>query len=385
MSKIPPSPYHSPTVQASSIRLYGDLPFTALLRVGLARLAFGAPTLFAPVQRPSVAQPDGITVFANGVAPTVAYYFRSRFEGQGASFIDTSQALPSDFSEGELHALLRGRQIIIARNISPPWLKLLALHKAKAVSIAYFMDDDLPGAALDPHLLWAYARRRTSAFRKIRPLLAKICDTVLVSTPALAARYPEAKARVLPPLPLPDDDFTALDMTSHWNASFYTIFYHGAATHARELAFVADVARIVQTERADTIFEVFGKRESLMPFVKIPRVRKLHPMLWEDYLHHTRAAPMHIGLAPLMETSFNACRAAVKIYDITRCRAVGLYSDKPPFSTEIDNNCSGVLLPDNPQAWAEEILKLLHNPSGAWQMAINAAKFAPAKAWGKLK
>ena len=343
------------------------------LRLSLARVAFDAPAMFTPVKRQSVAGYDGITVLAHGVEPSVAYYFRSRLDGQKVSFIDTRRTPPSAFSEQELSSLLHMRQIILVRRISSAWLKTLTHRRGETASIVYFMDDDLPGAALDPHLPLRYALCLTAGFMYIRSRLASICDQVLFSTPALAARYPEAKADTLPPLPLPDDNFAALDMCSHWSSPMFTIFYHGTSSHTRELAFVADVARIVQAQRHDTVFEVFGSRKTLKPFDGIPRMRKLHPMPWEDYITHARATPLHIGLAPLLETNFNAFRAATKFFDITRCRAVGLYSDASPFNKAIQNHHSGVLLKENPRDWAKEILNLLKEPSIAVRMAKNAA------------
>ena len=89
-----------------------------------------------------------------------------------------------------------------------------------------------------------------------------------------------------------------------------------------------------------------------------PRVRVLHPMPWSDYLSLTANRTMDIGLAPLLDNSFNKARSHTKFLDICRQSAVGIYSDHFPLSNDIKRHNAGTVLSNNPECWALAIERL---------------------------
>ena len=65
-------------------------------------------------------------------------------------------------------------------------------------------------------------------------------------------------------------------------------------------------------------------------------------------------------LAPLLPGRFNTMRSAVKIFDITRCGAVGIFTQEPPYVPAL-NDIAAALLPNDPAVWVDAIVALLQD------------------------
>jgi hypothetical protein len=66
-------------------------------------------------------------------------------------------------------------------------------------------------------------------------------------------------------------------------------------------------------------------------------------------------------LAPLLEGAFNAGRAHTKVFDVARRGAVGVYSERFPYGDAVRNEASGILVPNRPQLWIEQVSALALN------------------------
>jgi hypothetical protein len=64
-------------------------------------------------------------------------------------------------------------------------------------------------------------------------------------------------------------------------------------------------------------------------------------------------------LVPLLASRFNSGRSAVKWFEAARLQAVGLFSQREPYSTLVRHNGDGLLLPDDHQSWLQAIHRLL--------------------------
>jgi hypothetical protein len=121
------------------------------------------------------------------------------------------------------------------------------------------------------------------------------------------------------------------------------------------------VVREVQSRHPLAVFEVSGDASIARLFHGIPRVRVLPPMPWTSFLA-LRARPgsaYRVGLAPCLPTPFNAARSPVKLFDITRLGAAGIYADRAPYRTAVRDGETGLLCVDSPAEWARSILGLL--------------------------
>jgi hypothetical protein len=93
-------------------------------------------------------------------------------------------------------------------------------------------------------------------------------------------------------------------------------------------------------------------------------------MTWPQYLAYTQSRKADIGLAPLLPSRFNAARGATKWMDYTRMGAVGIYTDVAPYSDHVHHANDGLLLPNTPELWVQQILELASDPAKRLQMRL---------------
>jgi glycosyltransferase involved in cell wall biosynthesis len=151
-----------------------------------------------------------------------------------------------------------------------------------------------------------------------------------------------------------------------------TYFYHGTFAHRREIEFLVEVIRRVQSRLDHAHFEIMGGRRIRQLFKGIPRVRVLQSMAWPDFLAYTSSVEHAVGLAPMLDTHFNRGRSHNKLYDITRCGAAGVYSDIGVFRGYIRDGYNGLLSPNDPSAWVERICLLLTDEPKRAELYRNA-------------
>jgi hypothetical protein len=291
-------------------------------------------------------------VLQSGPNPSTDYYIRPRAVAGGVPTVyrDVEQDRPSaeDLQDGTL--------VIVVRYLSRPWAEALHASAARLAGVVYFMDDDL----LDPSA-WAglpspYHQKLTRHFVQGVPALASLISQLWVSTPVLQERYADLRAQVVPPLPLPGDE--GLQPAQPQPDEPVLVFYHGTSAHMEEMRWLQPVMAIVLTACPQVLFEIIGNQEVNKLYRHLPRTRVLHPMSWPNYLSHCRNMRGHIGLAPLLHSSFNAGRSATKVMDIARCRAIGVYGRVPPYDTAITDGADAILISMDQQAWAEAIINV---------------------------
>lgn len=119
-------------------------------------------------------------------------------------------------------------------------------------------------------------------------------------------------------------------------------------------------------------FEIIGGPQIRKMFSILPRVHVTHPMSWESYQSFISRPGRDIGLAPLLNTPFNAARAPTKFFDITHTSAVGIYSDVPIYSAVIEHEKNGILVPNTPSVWVEQIISLASSKQKREALLSNA-------------
>ncbi|MEW6133731.1 MAG: glycosyltransferase [Pseudomonadota bacterium] len=293
-----------------------------------------------PVQR--------TVVLAHGSLPTTDFYLGARLaslQGVPTRRIDTAreQAAAGAFGPGDF--------VIIVRHAPPAWLHVLAARQPQLAGVALLLDDDIPAALHSPELPLLYAFKTALRYVRARRMLARLCSAVWVSTPYLKEKYAHAKPRLLTPL------YLGAPPRPEYRDMVY--FYHGTSSHRLEQDFLAGVVRKVQARLPEARFEIIGDRRTRRLFRGIPRVRVLPPMKWPDFLAHTARVSHAVGLAPMLDSHFNQARSHVKLYDITRCGAAGIYSDVAVYRDNVENGVNGILCPNDEDAWVEAICRLL--------------------------
>ncbi|WP_422409229.1 MULTISPECIES: hypothetical protein [unclassified Endozoicomonas] len=305
-----------------------------------------SPKLFKPEAQYTHDWNGEVVVVGKASTPTIDFYFRNRsHQVQKYTEIDISR---DDFQAQLSNSITTGCLIILVRDVPLNTLKYLIDATVMPTGVIWFIDDDIPGAHLDVTLPSSYRKRLSSWYKKTKPLLTKVCDRVWVSTTHLAEKYQLPAEAVLSPTQIETERLPLV-----------RCFYHGSSSHKEDWSFVLSVIRKVQSRNLNTWFELIGDHSLYKAARGIPRVQILHPMPWPDYLTMTASRTMDIGLAPLMNTSFNHSRSHTKMLDICRQNAVGIYSARFPLSKKIKESNAGLIVDDRVDSWVEAIEHLI--------------------------
>ena len=141
----------------------------------------------------------------------------------------------------------------------------------------------------------------------------------------------------------------------------YKIAYFGSSSHQLELSWLRELFIRLQNHRNDILIDVIVSNKWRRKLRDIPRLKMIYPMNWECFLLDSYLNSVDIVLVPLLNSSFNYSRSAIKFFDVVRLNAVGIYSNRLPYSEFISNNVDGVLLNDNHTDWINTIDYLLSN------------------------
>ncbi|HJV70926.1 glycosyltransferase family 1 protein [Ideonella sp.] len=254
----------------------------------------------------------------------------------------TGQIEPGDF-------------VVVQRYLHAPWRQAIERQRHELAGLAWFLDDDLLDPAALAELAGSYAHKIHRLALSQRPWFEQMGSQWWVATEPLARKYGAQAPTVLPFAPP-----AALVRPR----PAVRVVYHGTASHQREIDWLHPVVAEVQRRCEHTHVELFGELPVNRRFRDLPRVAVLHPMRWDSYLAHTAAHPADIGLAPLLPGVFNAARGPVKFADYTRQGALGLYSRVPPYEGFVRDGVDGALLPNEPEAWVDAIVRWAGDPAG---------------------
>lgn len=330
-------------------------------------LALTRPRMVTPGARYGARPHDAVLVLQRGDNPSTDYYLRPRLGSEASAVVVDLSSPPEDC------AVLAGAQalfVIVCRYVSDAWLRALEAAGPRLVRVAFFADDDLPGMMADAALPLAVRGKVASHYGRHARRLGALAGEVWLSTPALAARYPEARATVLPPVPeagyaAPRADAPPLAV------------YHSTDVHGRERLFMVEVARRLEKIAPQLMLEMTGDDELRRRCAALPNVRVVGQSPWPAYRDAQAARSAMVSLAPLMDSAVNAARAPVKAFDAARLGAAGVYSNAAPYRGFVREGEDGLLLPTQPQAWAEAIAALAADPARRLALASAAhSRFA---------
>ena len=295
-------------------------------------------------------------ILQQGPNPSSDYYIRPRVAESGLP--TRWRHLEQDAPQAE--DLAPGTAVIIVRYLSPRWAEALRTHRQQLARVIYFMDDDLLSPATWQGLPKKYRHKLATLCQRMYPAIQALSTDYWASTPALAARYPQQQMQIIEPQPLPEDH--ARPLTPIEPGKPLQIFYHGSAVHLDEIRWLRPVIAEVLERSPQAHFEIIGDQEINRLYRDLPRTRVLHPMSWPNDLAHCRSMKGHIGLAPLLPGAFNEARSHVKIFDIARCGASGLYANAAPYAGKAHaENC----LPMEAQSWIDALIAHLSPPTSS--------------------
>src|SRR5262245_54653719 len=315
-----------------------------------------------------------IIVFVRLPSPTFDYYLARRIGGAGmpaADVVDIAgDALPNLDADGAFVIFCR-----YANRASLDWVKL---NVNLLAGVGLFIDDDLAAWLTSPGVPIGY--RAYLVHNGVLPLirLNRYLDCLWTSTAALARSIGEERAIVLPPVPRPSD--FASDCRERPAGPLRIVFL--AEYHGVEHQFLLPVVAKVLERRPEVKIEVTESQRYASEWRKLPGVTVSPFKPWPEFRAYTAANPADIALVPLLPDRINVARAATKRIDVARMRAAGVFSRSSVF--ENDTTRGEIFLPNDRDAWVEEIVRLIDDPvlragaSAATRLAVEQLAAAAA-------
>jgi hypothetical protein len=259
------------------------------------------------------------------------------------------------------------RRTVAFSRVCTPTLAWLPRYLAKrGIGYLYCLDDDFWSldADVDPHLAAFFANPATIATLEafMRGSRAAVVMSARLGA-AIETRLPGTRVEWLNP---PFDTERADELLRAFPAPASDRPVRIAYPTSRRPAVAAllnDVVRhLVQRYKGRVEFEFVGWMPDALAGVSgvtlLPHVSD-----YDRYLELAVSRRWDIGLAPLVGSAFDACKTSVKYREYGGCRVAGVYAAVPPYTDDVVDGRTGVLVQHRADAWIDALERLIDSPA----------------------
>lgn len=254
--------------------------------------------------------------------------------------------------------------------------QLAADVRGRGGKLVYQIDDDL--LALPADAPAAQARREIVA------TFLQEADGVIVSSPALRARYAGRNAQIRV-VGNALDERLIVGVTSHAGTvgERMVLGYMGTLTHDDDLRLLLPALSEVSASLAVPLelqivggladgqtLEQFGRLP--FPVTQLTAPTSEYPQFLPWFTGNVR---WDIALAPLRDTPFNRAKSDIKFLDYAALGAPGIYSDLPVYAESVRHGETGLLAANDTASWVMALRSLIEQPGLRRELAANARRY----------
>jgi hypothetical protein len=271
------------------------------------------------------------------------------------------------------HTWVCGDRLIIVRYATVDELAWIEGRRWR--SVHYVVDDLLPAVETSFELPADYRERLGVFVRGLLPRILALSPIVVSPSLSILEVFPGLEQRRLDPacLSLCDGGMLPLPAT---RSSAPSVVFLGTRSHLGSLPLIAEIAERLDRSCPGARVHLFFGRNLPRALIRSRIVVNRAAMPWPAFRAFCRTARFDVALAPVQDTPFAQARSITKLMDHAAVGAVGIYGDRPPFRGVISHGVDGLLLSDEPQAWADAIQELAAAPLRATQIAAGGGALA---------
>jgi len=248
---------------------------------------------------------------------------------------------------------------------------------ARDVGYAYFIDDNFWALTpdVDPYLAAFYGH--PAVIETLDTFIRGSCAVVVMSKrlgAAIGARLPETCVEYLNP-PFDTDKANALLEAQRGPTAAETGVVRVGYPTSRRLGVAplleAVVRHLAQRYAGRIVFEFVG----WMPdgVADVPGVTLFqHLPDYDRYLEFKVSRRWDIGLAPLLGSAFDECKTSIKYREYGGCGIAGVYSSVPPYTDDVLDGRTGLLVDNRVDAWVAALERLVESPDLRRELAAQA-------------
>lgn len=286
----------------------------------------------------------------------------------GVCFADKNYFESSEY----VKQIIEASNILVLQRDFPAPENYIALQQIlrSGKPVVYELDDMIWELPDDHH--------QKKKFDKKKPLLIQclnVCEAVTVSTALLAESVStyNRNVHVLPNLICK----TIWSNTEKKQHDRIIIGFAGTKTHVHDLNLIEDVLIDISKKYKNRVeFKLLGCMTDKLSKIENVQFSKFDAN-YASYANKMSASGIDIALAPLQDTLFNRCKSNIKWLEYSTINAAGVYSNLPPYNTDILNGKTGMLA-TTPEEWYDALCYLIENKEKRVEMAQAAAAFVSA-------
>jgi glycosyltransferase involved in cell wall biosynthesis len=290
--------------------------------------------------------------------------------------IDFSLVYEGDFRGRVLRKKARESDVLIAfRGCSRRSLKTFKAAKAAGVTTVWSSDDDLLELeATNP----VGGRYQKGHIRGSMEWMIKYADYVWVFSPHMQGKYANARPgvyRTNSVAPFEIEDVTNCSQNDAQFERVIKIGHIGDFTHRQEMLPLIEVVNTLTTSDLSIAWEFHFAGYTPEELEGHPNVKSFPYIKGVDAFHvWLKNAGWSIGIAPLRDTTFNACKSDNKFRTFGGLGIAGVYADVPPYRDAVSHQCTGLLSRHTSEDYSSAIHALLLNESLRSSIAENAKR-----------
>lgn len=261
---------------------------------------------------------------------------------------------------------------------SDSWYECALARQARKAGkyIGYIIDDDL--LAVPMHLASAAYLNRKDIRANIQRMLS-LSDILISPSPILLAKYaPEGSGRrgILTEEPA----IAPVAYAPHDPAQPVRIGFAGSIDRSQDIELILKDALLkVKTEYGNRVqFAFYGAIPSFAPELEAQTIAYCDS--YEAYRETLNGLGWDIGLAPMPQTPFHACKHYNKFIEYAASGIVGIYSETEPYIRLKQWENAGLFCENTSQSWYRAIKDLLENRDRLEQMRSRVCGYA----WNEL-
>ena len=241
--------------------------------------------------------------------------------------------------------------------------QLTSVAKSLDARLLYDLDDNL--LDMDDHT-------EGDRYRHVREAVArslKVADEVWCSTPALSARVREGAPGAVHTLSNSLDPTVwrparAMDATP--TTGPLRMLYMGTRTHQVDFAFLSSVMERLQRTHAGafslTVIGIRHHDHADSPWLTVRSAPNYVGGSYPAFVHWLQnQSGFDLGVAPLVESAFNACKSHVKVLDYAALGLPSVASAVPAYAHALRDGHGCRLVPNSIDAWCQVLVDLHEN------------------------
>ncbi|WP_141233016.1 glycosyltransferase [Pseudomonas sp. Irchel 3A7] len=247
---------------------------------------------------------------------------------------------------------------IFCRVSDPRFRWLPAYLRKNGITYAYYLDDNFWKITGTSELARYYQSERVvSALDEFVRGAAFVITHNKMLADFIAQRFPGVKCDLLP-VPFDMSLIREIESSTESRSDSSPVVGYAGGFKEEEFKFLEPVVKQLGKERPDIRFEFIGGISDSL--------RALNNVQWfpgsSDYaafLSFKISRKWTVGLAPLMESEFNASKTNNKFREYGGCHIPGVYSNTSPYIESIRSGESGILVKNTTEAWIDAIKRLI--------------------------